>query len=590
LQRICFLLRPGLILAAVLLALAAPVWQAQGFVLLRNEQGAAQLWDFENGRSATVDPQTHAIRWFLHASGALGSQAPEDLNAVRVAFDQWAAIPQTSIRFEEAGLLDGSADVNTADHTNLVYWSAATLVNSGRDSIAGRLAVTFTSSLNDVISEGDIVFNAAQFEWFNDYFDRENPGQFIESTALHEIGHLLGLSHSPAGGATMFPRGARGVNLQTGLSSDELAAGRALYPAESWTGSASISGEVTANGRPVFGAVATLEDLNGNLVSSTLSDRSGRYSFSGISAGSYALRASPLDPPNSASLARLLTGSDIHSAFNEAETDFLPTENREVTVTESQAISIEIEVVPEAPVFRPTRLLIPSPSLSTISVANSPVSVPLGATDYLVGIASPDPVPVGAALQVTGTGVSMGQTEFINNVFPGSNPAMNLIYARLTVAPDAAPGLRSIRLLYAGGVAWANGFLEIEPAAPDFNFDGLSDLFQRANFPLFTAPEAAPFADPDEDRFPNQAEFAAGSNPRDPASRLEISSIARRKGETIIRWQSEPGKSYRILFRREIPGAAWIAVGAVTADSPESEFIDSSPENGNGFYQIEVAQ
>ncbi|MGV3771419.1 MAG: matrixin family metalloprotease, partial [Verrucomicrobiales bacterium] len=228
--------------------------------MVTNNEGEPQLWDLEGIGSATVDPITRAIRYHLHAEGFTAANTQAELNAVRAAFDQWASVPGGNIRFQEGSPVYGPVDVNTADGTNVVFWAKDTLVNDGRDSIAGRLAVAFTSSVNNVISEGDIVFNGAQFDWFADYLNPEEEGQFIESTALHEIGHLLGLSHSPAGGATMFPRGARGVNVQAGLSADEISAVHALYSSLQNSTTGRIEGVVAINGSGVFGAVVTLEN------------------------------------------------------------------------------------------------------------------------------------------------------------------------------------------------------------------------------------------------------------------------------------------------------------------------------------------
>src|SRR6185369_5845203 len=132
---------------------------------------------------------------------------------------------------------------------------------------------------DNVIVESDIVFNGLQMNWFSDFFDSTNSGQFIESSTLHEIGHLLGLEHSPVGGATMFARSTTGVGTQAGLSEDEIAAARTIYPA---TGSPlnNLGGHVTMNAMPVFGATILLENMSGNLEQGTVSRGDGSFNFS----------------------------------------------------------------------------------------------------------------------------------------------------------------------------------------------------------------------------------------------------------------------------------------------------------------------
>ncbi|KAK9991762.1 hypothetical protein SO802_026747 [Lithocarpus litseifolius] len=54
------------------------------------------------------------------------------------------------------------------------------------------------------------------------------PGQFdLETAALHEIGHLLGLQHSNVQGAIMWPRISQGMT--KGLDKDDMDGIKALY-------------------------------------------------------------------------------------------------------------------------------------------------------------------------------------------------------------------------------------------------------------------------------------------------------------------------------------------------------------------------
>src|SRR5688500_10189793 len=97
-------------------------------------------------------------------------------------------------------------------------------------NISGLRAWTWMHFAEDgSFLEGDIVMNGRQFQWFTDFNNRVSQGQFIEATLLHEIGHFLGLDHAVAGGATLAI-GANGVSTEAGLSQDEIAAMRFLYP------------------------------------------------------------------------------------------------------------------------------------------------------------------------------------------------------------------------------------------------------------------------------------------------------------------------------------------------------------------------
>src|SRR5439155_12839443 len=122
-------------------------------------------------------------------------------------------------------------------------------------NISGALGVTFHSFFpdNNALAEADIVFNGVEYNWSADFSSPDTTKQFIESTALHEIGHFLGLKHSPVGGATMLFQGAGGVNVQAGLSDDEIAAAQWLYPQPATlAGLGRVRGSVTINGAPAF--------------------------------------------------------------------------------------------------------------------------------------------------------------------------------------------------------------------------------------------------------------------------------------------------------------------------------------------------
>jgi hypothetical protein len=159
----------------------------------------------------------------------------------------------------------------------------------------------------------------------------------------------------------------------------------------------------------------------------------------------------------------------------------------------------------------------------------------------------------------------------------------------VSVSSDATPGLRSLVVTHSSGVAYANGYLEIAAPAPDYNFDGLDDLFQRAFWQPWTAPESAPAADPDNDHFSNAFEFRTGTNPTDPVSnRLAIKRVIRSNGRIVISWDSDLGKRYQLYARAELGAGAWQPVGrAFTAVAAEMSQEDASPGQTR-YYRVEL--
>src|SRR5204863_1490500 len=107
-----------------------------------------------------------------------------------------------------------------------------------------------------------------------------------------------------------------------------------------------------------------------------------------------------------------------------------------------------------------------------------------------------------------------------------------------------------------------NGYLEIAPPAPDYNFDGLDDRFQRQYWNLWTAPEAAPDADPDSDGFSNGFEYRTGTNPTNPLSyKLVMDAPKRGRFGPQLSWASDPGKTYQIFSASTLTPGNWQAFG-----------------------------
>jgi hypothetical protein len=168
---------------------------------------------------------------------------------------------------------------------------------------------------------------------------------------------------------------------------------------------------------------------------------------------------------------------------------------------------------------------------------------------------------------------------------------MSLVEAPVMVATNATPGLRSISVQANGYTAWANGFVEVLPPFPDFNFDGLDDRWQRKYWSPFTRPEAAPNADPDGDGFVNRREFVMGSDPTDPNSvKYRILSVKLNAGGTVITWESAPARRYQVWSRPDAASggaAGWLAVGSpVTAPGETASSTDTRPATGIRFYLV----
>ena len=574
-------------IASTLLMMTFP---APAFVTDINASGNTRRWNLLTPQSGVstnvVNTNTHAIRFHLANDGFSATNTAAELNAVRASFGQWQAISNTYIKFEDAGLVAPRTTINTSDNTNTIFWAKSSTMVGGGNDISGALGVTFiTFGVPDnVIKQGDIVFNGVLYGWFADFFSTNTTDKFIEGVALHEIGHFLGLQHSPMGAATMLWVGGSGISVQSGLSSDDVSGARHLYPAAN-TNYGAIKGNITKSGSPVLGAAVFARDSASNTVAGTVSDASGNFLISALTPGNYQVRVAPLD--SSSATAFLVRGSDIvNPTYNSADTAFLPTTNKSVTITANTTNTADFAVTTGTPAFSIAYIRKPATSSGAYSISSLPTSLRAGTSNRFIGVFSANLPTSGATFTVTGDGITLGTPTYQpGNVFVG----LNGISIPISISSNATAGARDIIITQGANVAYASGFFEVQGTNTDYNFDGLEDTFQRTYFPVFTATNASPGSDPDGDNFNNYAEHISGTIPTNSASFLNIQTITRNGSGATIVWQSGTGKKYQVSTRTNITSGTWQNIGSpVIASGATSQYLDAAASNTVRFYRVQA--
>lgn len=298
-------------------------------------------FDVGNGTRLKWDDQP--VRWFATDRGVAGVSASEFQTTLQRAFETWEAVPSASISFQFVGFV--SAEPFDDDGINVLGFQ----FEPDLERVLGATGFVVDIQTGEIV-ESDVFFNSA-FPWSTAAAVEENRVD-LQSVAVHEIGHLLGLGHSALGeteaqaaggrsvlgsGAVMFPISlGRGSTADRELQPDDIAGVSDLYPDGGFRSSTgAVRGRVVRNGRGIQGAhIVTFNPRTGALIGGFSLGDGGEFQIAGLTPGAHVVRVEPLDD------------ADLESFFSveDVDVDFRVTYHPRLFVAPAGGVGERIDI------------------------------------------------------------------------------------------------------------------------------------------------------------------------------------------------------------------------------------------------------
>jgi hypothetical protein len=276
-------------------------------------------------------PLAQPVRWWMNQNGVRGNtehgglylDPTAALSELQAAGAVWESLAESSISFRSMGTT--TASTRGLDNMNLIYWSDTELsVNTlavttftalpydlvvssstrdlnfdGREDLDRTLYPDGVRLRAGTIIDADITFNSSGFDWSLVPDSRVDICD-IRAVAMHELGHVHGLSHSLAlrEPASMFAyfdtTSAAQQQAARSLEWDDVAASARIYPVAGAGPTGVLSGRVVrSNGDGVVGAqVSAIDVATGREVESVFTSSALRVDSGGV-AGKYRLDRLP---------------------------------------------------------------------------------------------------------------------------------------------------------------------------------------------------------------------------------------------------------------------------------------------------------
>jgi YVTN family beta-propeller protein len=368
-------------------------------------------------------PPSFPVHYRVSSIGPTGLNFSEVESEVQAAFAAWTGVSGAQTSFQYDGL---STDVNAVpgDGVNLVTFNDPDYpFPNGVLAVGVATSYTARTHINGEffrpgqIRDSDMIFNTR--ESFRTPGSGPPTGVDLRSVAVHEAGHVLGLSHSAVQNSTMFYVLPQGTHAST-LEPEDISALRSAYPDPAAQATLTrLAGRVVSGytGDGVPGVIVyVMSEASGDTVGCTYTLGDGSYNFSGIDASSVYIAIHALD---GSSDIGFITQDNINDVVAGMNIDPIVAEFLDVgeSSTDDPAVKTAFALTPgSTPII---------PDLVTNVDATAPALVVAAPADGSTN------VPIDGALRVT-------FSEAIDNASVSGNFKLRNLSTNATVGGNAA--------------------------------------------------------------------------------------------------------------------------------------------------------
>lgn len=269
--------------AARRLGLACGAILALGLIGLGGAQAYVRI--VVNGRNLAWS--SPSIGWNLHVAGSADVADGSHEAAILHAFSSWESVGGSQIQFTQGP----DVAVGPSGPTHVVMWdeNGETGYFPPNSGIVALTPISYDTGSGTIL-DADVIFNGVDYAWSTsgaqDAFD-------VQDVLTHELGHFIGLDHSPTVGGSMWPYVSPAQWLHRSLSLDDRSGAIAVAEQPSQT---RLEGVIRRSGNGIPGAaVCAINADDGRFIATALTGADGSWVMKGVPVGNYHVYACPLE-------------------------------------------------------------------------------------------------------------------------------------------------------------------------------------------------------------------------------------------------------------------------------------------------------